>query len=59
MRLGFRFPEAAPEYLHFAAQYGAKDIALIYPSIPGAGGRWTLDELIKLRLSVEQYGLKL
>ena len=28
-------------------------------NIPGTGGRWELQDLVKLRLSAEQYGLKL
>ena len=60
MRAGFgQFREATPEYLRFAAQYGATDVLLNTPDIPGGGGRWELHDLVKLRLTVEQYGLKL
>ena len=60
MRIGFgQFSEAIPEYFRFAAQYGATDILLNKADIPGVGGRWELQDLVKLRLSAEQYGLKL
>ncbi|MCH8184640.1 MAG: mannonate dehydratase [Chloroflexi bacterium] len=60
MRAGFgQFRDATPEYLRFAAQYGATDVLLNTPSLPGMGGRWELHDLVKLRLTVEQYGLKL
>ena len=60
MRIGFgQFSEATPEYFRFAAQYGATDILLNKADIPGVGGRWELQDLVKLRLSAEQYGLKL
>ena len=60
MRAGFgQFREATPEYLRFAAQFGATDILFNNPNLPNAGGRWELHELVKLRLSVEQHGLTL
>lgn len=60
MRAGFgQFREATPEYLRFAAQYGATDVLLNSADLPGVGGRWELRDLVKLRLGVEQYGLKL
>ncbi len=60
MRAGFgQFKEATPEYLRFAQQYGATDILLNTPNLPGAGGRWELHDLVKLRLSVEQHGMTL
>lgn len=60
MRPGFgQFRDATPEYLRFAAQYGATDVLLNTPNLPSAGGRWELHDLVKLRLTVEQYGLKL
>jgi mannonate dehydratase len=59
MRPGFgQFNVATPEYLQFAAQYGATDVLLNTPLLPG-GQRWELYDLVKLRLSVEQWGLKL
>ena len=59
MRPGFgQFNVATPEYLQFAAQFGATDVLLNTPLLPGAE-RWELVDLIKLRLSVEQWGLKL
>ena len=60
MRIGFgQFSKATPEYFRFASQYGATDILLNKADIPGTGGRWELQDLVKLRLSAEQYGLKL
>ena len=60
MRAGFgQFKDATPEYLQFAAQFGATDILLNTPNLPGAGGRWELSDLVKLRLAVEQWGLSL
>jgi len=59
MRPGFgQFREATPEYLLFAAQFGATDVLLNTPDLPGAE-RWELYDLVKLRLTVEQYGLRL
>ena len=59
MRPGFgQFNVATPEYLQFAAQFGATDVLLNTPLLPGAH-RWELVDLVKLRLSVEQWGLKL
>ena len=59
MRPGFgQFNVATPEYLHFAAQFGATDVLLNTPLLPG-GERWELYDLVKLRVSIEQYGLKL
>jgi mannonate dehydratase len=59
MRPGFgQFNVATPEYLQFAAQFGATDVLLNTPILPG-GERWELVDLVKLRLSVEQWGLKL
>lgn len=60
MRAGFgQFKEASPEYLQFAAQFGATDILLNTPNLPGNGGRWELSDLVKLRVAVEQWGLTL
>ena len=60
MRAGFgQFKEATPEYLRFAQQYGATDILLNTPNLPGAGARWELHDLVKLRLSIETHGMKL
>ena len=60
MRAGFgQFKQATPEYLSFCAQFGATDVLLNTADLPGAGGRWQLSDLVKLRLNVEQYGLKL
>ena len=60
MRAGFgQFNQATPEYLRFAQQYGVTDILLNTPQLPTAGGQWQLADLVKLRLSVEQRGMKL
>ncbi|NQW19095.1 MAG: mannonate dehydratase [Chloroflexi bacterium] len=60
MRAGFgQFHSATAEYLEFAAQYGATDILLNTPDLPGGNGRWELRDLVKLRLSIEQWGMKL
>lgn len=59
MRPGFgQFQHATPEYLQFAAQFGATDVLLNRPILPG-GERWELHDLVKLRVTVEQHGLKL
>ena len=60
MRVGFgQFRDPSPEYLQFAAQYGATDVLLNTANLPGENGRWELDDLVKLRKTIEQYGLKL
>ena len=60
MRVGFaQIREATPEFLAFAAQFGATDVLLADPGLPTHDGRWHLKDLVKLRLSVEQYGLHL
>src|SRR3981081_3274483 len=59
MRPGFgQFNVATTEYLQFAAQFGATDVLLNTPVLPGAS-RWELVDLVKLRVAVEQYKLKL
>jgi mannonate dehydratase len=60
MRPGFgQFNVPTDEYLQFAAQFGATDILLNTPQLPGGGGRWELYDLVKLRVRVESFGLKL
>lgn len=60
MRPGFgQFQVASEEYLLFAKQFGATDVLLNTPLIPGDGGRWSLQDLVKLRLRVEQFDLSL
>lgn len=60
MRVGFgQFAHPSREFLAFAAQYGATDVLLNTPQLPAAGGRWELSDLVKLRLAVEQWGLRL
>src|SRR6266851_9545105 len=59
MRPGFgQFNVATAEFLQFAAQYGATDVLLNTPVLPGAN-RWELVDLVKLRVAAEQYQLKL
>ncbi len=60
MRLGFgQFNEPRAEYLRFARQFGATDILLNTPKLPTVDDTWALKDLVKLRVTVEQYGLKL
>ena len=60
MRAGFgQFNQPSQEYLRFCAQLGATDVLLNSANLPGTGGRWQLHDLVKLRLTVEQYGLSL
>jgi mannonate dehydratase len=60
MRIGCgQFNEPRPEYLNFAKQYGATDVLFNTPRLPEVNGAWALVDLVKLRLAVEQYGLKL
>ena len=60
MRAGFgQFSQPSQEFLRFCAQFGATDVLLNSANLPGTGGRWQLHDLVKLRLTVEQYGLSL
>jgi len=61
MRAGFgQFNSATPEYLRFASQYGVKDILFNNPILQEEKpGVWSKKELIKLKLTVESYGLQL
>ncbi len=60
MRAGFgQFNTPGREYLRFVAQYGVKDVLLNTPQLPDAGGKWAVNDLVKLRLQVESEGLKL
>ncbi len=60
MRAGFgQFNTPSREYLRFAAQYGVKDVLLNTPQLPDAGGKWAVNDLVKLRLQVESEGLQL
>src|SRR5436190_10343264 len=59
MRAGFgQFNVPTDEYLQYAAQFGATDVLLNTPQLPG-GARWELYDLVKLRVRVETFGLKL
>src|SRR5687768_15880941 len=59
MRAGFgQFNVPSDEYLQYAAQFGATDVLLNTPQLPG-GERWELYDLVKLRVRVESFGLKL
>ena len=60
MRAGFgQFNTPGREFLRFAAQYGVKDVLLNTPQLPDAGGKWAVNDLVKLRLQIESEGLKL
>jgi mannonate dehydratase len=60
VRVGFgQFKQTRAEFLQFAQQYGATDVLLNRADIPSRNGTWELMELVKLRLEVEQYGLRL
>lgn len=60
MRAGFgQFNTPGREYLKFAAEYGVTDVLLNAPHVPDAGGKWDVSDLVKLRLQVENEGLKL
>src|SRR5918992_242722 len=59
MRAGFgQFNVATPEYLHSPPRSGPTAALQNTPLLPGAS-RWELVDLVKLRLTVEQYGLRL
>lgn len=60
MRVGFgQFNRPDPEYLRFAARHGATDVLLNRAQLPIVDGTWQRHDLVKLRLQVESYGLKL
>ena len=60
MRPGFgQFAEARPEYLMFAAQFGATDVLLNQARLPAVDGKWMLHDLVALRHSVERHGVRL
>ncbi len=60
MRLGLgQFNTPSPEYLRFAAQFGVTDIVFNRAQLPVVDGTWQLHDLVKLRLAVDSYGLKL
>ena len=60
MRAGFgQFNTPTPEFLRFAAQYGVKDVLLAQPQIPDSGGKWAVSDLVKMRIQVENEGLRL
>lgn len=60
MRVGFgQFSEATPEYLQFAAQYGATDVLVNLMHATGLRDRLELPYLVKLRCAVEEWGLTL
>ena len=64
MRPGFgQFNTPSSEFLIFCSQFGATDVLLnmLSPTstLPSQDGLWRLSDLVKLRLTIEQYGLKL
>ncbi len=48
-----------PDDLRYAQQFGATDIVPSTAHIPSRDGLWDLQDLVKLRLTVESYGMKL
>ena len=64
MRCGLRVPHPTPEYLKFAQQYGVTDMLLHLAHdknshLPDRNNRWELKDLVRLRRTVENYGMKL
>ena len=65
MRCGLgQFHQPLPEFLKFAQQYGATDILLNQNNdkenhLPDYNNRWELKDLVRLRRTVENYGMKL
>jgi mannonate dehydratase len=60
MRIGIHeYVAPSQQWLIFARQLGAVDYVSNSPSLPSEGGKWQLQDLIKLRLAVEQFDLKL
>ena len=62
MRCGLgQFMHPTSDFLKFAQQYGATDILLnqIHSHLPVDNNRWELKDLVKLRLAVESYDMKL
>ena len=60
MRVGFgQFREPRGEFLRFAKQYGATDVLFNTPNLPDVNETWQLYDLVRLRMTVEQYGLRL
>ncbi|MBN4064951.1 mannonate dehydratase, partial [Dehalococcoides mccartyi] len=60
MRAGFgQIQQPLPEHLLYAQQFGATDIVLNTPAIPGVGGKWALADLVNMRRHVETFGMKL
>lgn len=60
MRAGFgQFDVGSEDFLLFAQQLGVTDVLLNTPSLPGDGGKWQLQDLVHLRLRVEQFDLRL
>ena len=65
MRCGLgQFMHPTPEFLKFAQQYGATDILLNQNNdkdshLPDGNNKWELKDLVRLRRTVENYGMKL
>ena len=65
MRCGLgQFHQPLPEFLKFAQQFGATDILLNQNNdsgnhLPDSNNRWELKDLVNLRRTVENYGMKL
>ncbi len=60
MRVGLAHLQSPdPQHLKFAAQFGATDIVFNRSAMPIVDGVLPLHEIVKYRLAVEQYGMKL
>ena len=60
MRIGLgQIPGPGSEYLKFAAQFGVTDVVVNQAKLPVIDGSWQISDLVKLRLAVENQGLKL
>ena len=60
MRAGFGSNiDTSRESLRYAQQLGATDIIPAISGIPSTDGTWALNDLVKLRLRIEDYGMSL
>ena len=60
MRAGFGSNiDTSRESLRYAKQLGATDIIPAISGIPSTDGTWAVNDLVKLRLRVEEYGMSL
>ena len=60
MRAGFGSNiDTSRESLRYAKQLGATDIIPAISGIPATDGTWAVNDLVKLRLRIEEYGMSL